>query len=480
MATWKELAEKVRSSIDELLAQRKAESDKILAVRSACAAEENRDPSESEANTVRSATAEVERFDERIEDLRAQLKSFEREIDIEELHLEEGKKDKREKSYAPGRVLSEPSVYNPDTAARGASFFKDLYQVQEKNSQDPAVRERFNRYQAEVAVKREERAASTSSFAGLIPPDYLVEDYALIARAGRPFLNSVRGLPLLPEGMQLVIPRGTTGASAAVQGTENSNVSSTDQVWGNLTIPVVSIAGQQDVSRQTLERGTPGIDSIIFSDLAAAYAVAADQQGLNGSGASGQALGLLNTAGIGQSTAFGAAVTAATFYKKVAGAIAYVLTTRLLPPDVIWMHPRRWAWFESQVDANGRPLVVPNAQGPFNAVGVTDAPQNPTGQVPVGNMLGLPVIQDANIPTNVGTNSEDVVIVGRWEDDLLWEDGDGSPTDLTFEQTLGNQLTVKLVAYGYKAFSAGRFPAASAVVGGVDTTAGYGLVTPSF
>jgi hypothetical protein len=62
---------------------------------------------------------------------------------------------------------------------------------------------------------------------------------------------------------------------------------------------------------------------------------------------------------------------------------------------------------------------------------------------------------------------------------LLWEDGDGMPKQLRFEQTLGNQLTVKLVVYGYAAFTAGRYPGAFGKTGGLDVTGG-GQIAPAF
>ena len=93
-----------------------------------------------------------------------------------------------------------------------------------------------------------------------------------------------RFLPLPDQGMSLILPRGTTGVSAAIQATENSSVSSTDEVWANVTLPVATIAGQQIVSRQSLERGTPGLDQLIYMDLAGAYAAALDTQLLTGSG----------------------------------------------------------------------------------------------------------------------------------------------------------------------------------------------------
>ena len=280
--------------------------------------------------------------------------------------------------------------------------------------------------------------------------------------------------------MSLIIPRGTTGASAAIQATENSSVSSTDEVLANLTIPVVTIAVQQDISRQSLERGTPGIDTLVYLDLAGAYGVALDAQVLTGTGSSGQMLGVLQTAGIGQATAFGAAATAATFYSKVAGQVSGIETTRYLAPTAIAMHPRRWNWLVAQGDSQGRPLVVPNANGPFNAFASFDQPVDTPASVPVGSLQGLPVLTDASIPTSVGTGPEDQVIVYRREDMLLWENGDGMPRELSFEQTLGNQLTVKLVAYNYAAFTAGRYPTAVGVVGGNAGTIGYGLIAPTF
>ena len=141
--------------------------------------------------------------------------------------------------------------------------------------------------------------------------------------------------------------------------------------------------------------------------------------------------------------------------------------------------PRRWNWLVAQVDSQGRPLVVPNQNGAFNALGITDNPQDVPKSTPVGWLQGLPVISDASIPASVGTGPEDQVIVYRKEDLLLWEDGDGMPKELRFEQTLGNQLTIKLVVYGYIAFTAGRYPTSVGIVGG-NSALGFGLLAPAF
>lgn len=380
-------------------------------------------------------------------------------------------------------VTREERTYTQRSDSMGQrSFFTDAFNAQRG---DMGAASRLQRHMREVEVEGEavqerdgeQRATTTSSYGGLVVPQYLVELAAAVVRAGRPTANLCTGLELPEQGMVFDVPRGTTGAAVASQNGQNTNVQNTDEVWTDLTINVVTIAGQQDVSRQSLERGTPGIDQLTYLDLAAAYAAELDRQVIAGSGASGQMLGILNTAGIGSAAAFGAAATAANVWLKGAGAINNVETLRFLPPNVTIMHPRRWNWLTTLFDSSNRPLVVPNGNGAFNALGVYDSPE--MGRV-VGTFQSLPVVTDANSPTNLGTNSEDAVITVRSSDLLLWEVGDGMPRQLRFEQTLGGQLTVKLVVYNYAAFTAGRYPTAVSKFGGADTTAGNGLIAPTF
>lgn len=394
------------------------------------------------------------------------------------------------RAYGDGVVQREERTYTAEKSRRGqVSYFADLYRSSGMSGgRDFDAEGRLQRHDQEVKVEREERgrteggaqerATTTSSFAGLIPPQYLVEQAALLMRAGRPVANSCVGMELPDEGMSFIIPRGTTGASAAVQATENSAVSSTDEVWANLTVPVATVAGQQDVSRQSLERGTPGIDQIIYNDIAGAYGVAVDQQVISGTGSSGQVFGILNTSGVNQATAFTAVVTAQTLYSKFAGQINAIQTTRFMSPSISFMHPRRWNWLLTQFDTQNRPLVVPQ-QVAMNPLGTLASLAAPPETLTNGNLITVPVVTDASIPTAVGTGVEDQIIIARREDLLLWEVGDGMPRRLQFEQTLGANLTVKLVGYNYIAFTAGRYPTAVGVIGG-NAASAVGLVAPQF
>ncbi|MEP6477843.1 MAG: phage major capsid protein [Rhodoglobus sp.] len=384
----------------------------------------------------------------------------------------------------------EARTYTAESSQRGTSFFVDSFRAQFRN--DLNARERIERHQREVEVLQEVRAVSSSGVGGLLVPQYLVDLLVMPTRNGRVYANQVTNVPLPAEGMTLNIPKWTSGTTVTSQNGENTNVSNTDIVpASDLTVNIRTIAGEQDVSRQTLERGTPGIDAILYADLVEAYHAQLGNQVINGDGTANTHLGVRSTAGIPQSTTFAAAVTAALFYKKIAGAIASVSSGQrtaneaALEANLIAMHPRRWGWLTSLTDGDGRPLVNTEWNGPTNVEGMNLNPgkqslgdSEAAGDRVVGQIHGLPVVTDANIPTNVGTLSEDIVLVSDKRKTLLWEDGDGAPRELMYDQSAPSKLQIKLQVYGYSAFTAGRRVTATAIVGGVDTGAGNGLIAP--
>jgi hypothetical protein len=125
------------------------------------------------------------------------------------------------------------------------------------------------------------------------------------------------------------------------------------------------------------------------------------------------------------------------------------------------MHPRRWAFLCAASDTSNRPFVQVDGPG-FNAQGNGGA----AGYGVVGSLVGIPVITDAGIPTNLGASTnEDRIIVTR-RADVLHMEAAGAPVGLTFEEVLGDQLSVRMVTYGFSAFTAGRFPVATCVVTG--------------
>src|SRR5205823_4932526 len=141
-------------------------------------------------------------------------------------------------------------------------------------------------------------------------------------------------------------------------------------------------------------------DRILFEDLTARTWSLLDQQLYTGTGASGQILGLLNTAGVVTSTS--ATATVAAVWPKISDLLQQISTNTGgigYTADTIIMHPRRWFWFAAALDSQGRPLVVPAAANPVNPLGTSNTT---SGYGFVGTLQGLPVYIDANVPTNLG------------------------------------------------------------------------------
>lgn len=157
-------------------------------------------------------------------------------------------------------------------------------------------------------------------------------------------------------------------------------------------------------------------------------------------------------------------------WPKMADAIGQIQSQRFNGPTAIVMAPRRWAWLLAAVDSTGHPLISTDAAGPHNAQGVQQS--NGYG-VPVGNMLGLPVITSGAVPINLGAGTnEDRIIFAAWDDLVIAEDKSNAPAQLRFDDVGSGSLTVRLVAYGYSAAALGRQPKAISVISGT------GLVTP--
>lgn len=452
------MAESMR---DRLAREIRERSDQVEALISSADAD-NRDLTAEDFQTISEARADLDAMRSRLADLDAFAEERQRLVELA-ADLDSTAPDDDADPAPVVAVRSEPLTYHERC---GHSFIQDAFRAQFRG--DASAQARIARHQQEMEV--ELRDVGTGAFTGLVVPQFLTDLYAPLARAGRVTANLCRSLPLPDSGMVVDISRITTGTATASQATENSAVQETDIDDTLLAVDVRTIAGQQDVSRQAIERGTL-VDQVVLEDLAGAYAVTLDTQVINGSGAAGQMLGILGTSGINSVTYTDASPTVAEAFPKIADAIQQVNSARFLPADVIVMHPRRWGWFTAAVDSQNRPLVVPNSNMPQNAVGVGQ----PASYGPVGTLFGLPVYTDANVPTNLGAGTnEDRIIVTRSSELFLWEQAGGAPRALSFEETSPHTLTIKFVVFGFAAFTAGRYPASTSVISGT------GLVTPTF
>jgi len=449
------------SYLDKVIEAREAVKVEMDTILEAVATENRTDLTEDETAKVDALVEESRSLDSKIEKLTAQAVA-----DAKASEARSAVANVAMPKVGGAKVTREARTYSPENA--DVSFVKDAFTA--KFSNDYAASERLARHSREEEIER--RSVGTGNFAGLVIPQYLVDLAAPYARAGRPTADFATNKMALPAaGMTLNISRMTTGTTTEVQAAENDAVSNTNADDTLLTVNVRTIAGQQDISKQAIERGT-GIDQFIIQDLIRGWHTTLDDQIINGTGNSGEILGMRNTSGINVVTYTDASPSVADLYPKLADAYQQVQTTVFQNPTHWIMHPRRLAFLLSAVDGSQRPLVVPTLNGPMNAI-ATGA-----GPAVYGNsgysMMGLPIIADANIATDLGagTNQDQIFCVNAAELHL-WEQA-GSPFALNFDATGAGSLTIKSVVYGYSAFTAGRYPGAVSVINGT------GLVAPTF
>lgn len=438
----------------ESRAAKKAELDAILAKET---------PEDGDAARADGLIAEIREADERIA---AYQEMTEREAKAIENKVETGAEEPVVRGSAV--VTREERMYDVENQKRGVSFVADVVNAQLRGDLDAA--QRLQRHMAEERAEGVElRDVGTGAFTGLTVPQYLPDLVAPPKRAMRPMADLARKLALPADGMTVNISRITTGTATAVQATENAGVQETDADDTLLTVDVRTIAGQQDISVQALQRSV-GADAVIIADLQNAYHTVLDSQIINNDGTSGTHKGIRSTSGIVSVTYTDGTPTAAEAYPKLFDLISQIQSGVFGGATHLVMAPRRWNWFASQVGTSF-PFLQPNNVSSVNVGG--EISSNTYGGV-VGVLAGLPVVLDGNIPTNLGAGTNEDVILGVTADELfLWEQP-GSPLLIRAEQTAAGNLTVKLVVYGFSAFTAGRYPLAHGTIGGT------GLVTPAF
>lgn len=443
-----------------------------------------RDLTEAESKAYGEARAKVEAKDSEIDEIRNRIKEAEedeaREARLADVRREAGvASQKTERAGGPAVVTREERTYRAFKDERGQvqldpngpSFFRDLVKHSLNLPGASEARGRLERSaqedRVEAANSSEQRALTTTDGAGgeFVPPVWLVNEYIALARAARPTADRVRNLAL-PAGTDSInIPRLATGTAVAEQATQNTAVQNTDATTNSINAAVTTIAGQQVLSVQLIEQSPVNMDDILLADLALDYAAKIDTFVLNNNAASKR--GLLNVSGIGAVTL--ATATTAALYPKLADATQRVYSGRFLPPDTVLMHPRRWASICATLDSQNRPLVVPNGSS-FNNLATGSVSGQAQGTA--GEIFGLPVVLDPNIPTNLGAGTnEDRVIVLRASEAILWEGGVHLEA---FRETKADTLSVLLRFYRYAAFTAERYPAAISVISGA------GLVAPTF
>jgi HK97 family phage major capsid protein len=448
-------------AMTELRAAKKAELDELLTGPTS----EKRDLTEDESTKFDTLATEIRAQDERITQL---IEAEKREAAAAASRVLTG--NVGEKAVGNAQVIEKPVYQRGDYRV---SYFRDLHLA---TKSDPD-REAADRLRRNSVIETEKRALGNTGGAGgsggeFAPPLWLVDEFVALARPGRIAADLFTKETLPPGVSSINIPKVATGTTVALQSTQNSALSQTDMTTTSLSSNISTIGGKQVVSVQLLEQSAIPFDRVIMGDLALAYAGQLDIQALTGAGTSGALRGLANAAGI-TSQAYTQATPSVAgtggLYSNIAKAISQVFATRYLPPDTILMHPRRWAWICAAFDTSNRPLVVPSALA-YNPIATDDTN---VAQGYVGQLQGLAVYTDPNIPINTGSGTnQDPIYVFRRGDVFLWESA--TPTVETFTQPYADSMGVLYRLYSYSSLIPDRYGSSIVVVNGT------GTVTPTF
>lgn len=402
---------------------------------------------DAEQDAIDAAQAEFDAAEPEVKSRKAEVERLERIAEAREAHKPFAIDEEPAPPQERIKLGKEAHTYRPDTAH---SYYRDLL----FRKDDPAAVERLAAHAREIAAEQRDVSTADPGASVFVPPVYLGEMWAEFPREGRPFADALPSMPLPDAGMSVTVPRITTATTVAIQAAEADAVSETDIDGTLLTVNVRTIAGQNDVSRQALERTFPGMDFLIFQDLKSDYDEQLDTQLLSGAGTSGTHLGIRAVSGVNTSAYTDASPTAAEALPRISDVIQQIASGRHKKADLVVMHPRRAAWFASSL---GTTFPLFQIGQLYQAAGQQEAGF-------ASNVMGLRVVEDANIGITYGASTnEDEIYVVRSADLFLME---GPLRTAVYEDVLSGTLQVRLQVFAYSAFISGRQPEAIGIVSG--------------
>ncbi len=151
-------------------------------------------------------------------------------------------------------------------------------------------------------VQKRDLTAGTANAGGvLVATDNLASSFidllrnrAVVAQLGATMLSGLQG--------NVTIPRQTAGGTAYWLTNEATAITESQQTLGQLSLSPKNVGAYTEISRQLMMQSSPAADQLVLNDLSKVLALAIDLAALEGSGASGQPLGISGTAGIGSVT----------------------------------------------------------------------------------------------------------------------------------------------------------------------------------
>jgi len=337
------------------------------------------------------------------------------------------------------------------------SFFADILAA---NKGDAAAHGRMakawgGKAMTEGTITAQATYSSTGGY--LVPPEISSELIVLREQAAvvRSLCSSVS---VDSSSIQIAsVTQGTTAGWVAELATKPNQ----DLAFGQITANVFTAAGLGIISNQLLADARTSIDSLIISDLAKRLATLEEIAFINGSG-SGQPTGILGTSGVNSTTL--TSTTIPDLLDAIVQGIVDVQTNYQGNPSHILMHPRTWARIVKARESTSPSTYLIGA-------GSTSFGRRGNDALPGGELFGLPVVLTKNMPTNLGTGTnESRVIVGNFSEALIL-DRQGITVDQSPHVYFSSNQTV-FRAEERVGFTAARYPKAFSVISGAGLAAG--------
>jgi HK97 family phage major capsid protein len=398
------------------------------------AADEQRDPTDAEAATLDGLRSEMTPLGERLVELR--------ETDDRRLAAVRAMADAPDLgSGAPTggivHVRSEAEIYRRDAhPSERFSFFRDMLHAQMDG--DVECRGRLERHNLQMRA-----AGTTTTGAGVVPPTWLFEEFAIIAHGARPWADTLRRVGITDANPVNIGIQMSPGAVVAAQASENTAPTDGSFTANLLTTSPKTYTGKVDVSRQLVDGSNPAVDGIIYADAMGAY---------NEQIESAVVTAFESAASYAATIIFpGTAPVYANLPDAIIDAGASVRKHRKAPPRVVLCSEGAWAFISKEKDQQGRPLVTTGYHGPVNAYGLGESVTY--GHV-AGEVVGLSVVPSWAQAT------DNHLFVAKVDDCLLLE---SSTFNFRYEEVLGPE-SIRLGVWGYAAPVVGRYAMAIAKI----------------
>lgn len=280
-----------------------------------------------------------------------------------------------------------------DWSSRAAGLVRDLSREVEKSGVAKTTERSFFVPFSALSGQRATYVTSGATTGGnLVQTDLLDQDFIEFLRNNGVMLQlGVRTMPGLVGNV--AIPRRSGVSSTYYLSTQTTAITQSESTFDQVTMAPKNLAALSKYSRQTLLQGTPGIEELVRRDLTDGINLAIDLGILNGSGASGQPTGILQTSGIG-SVAMGTNGAAITIDKVVDLEAAVMNFSVVNPGNVAYLSNFKVLAALKKLRAGGSTTT----DGPF--LFNTDGATIGRGPTPA-NLNGYPLASTNQVPSNL-------------------------------------------------------------------------------